>query len=135
MDPVENISLSELLRLYNFTKESVNFCDWVHDPRSTLRGLGVEHVLDTEVPAPDGEYYPLGDEEYQFYVILLDRVSAELGDCYPHFRHFRLMDALIAWFSMQVCNGRHKLNAELLACKLMCSGSMREHKARFTWIL
>ena len=54
MDPVENISLSELLGLHNLTKESMNFCDWVHDLRSTIRGLGVEHVLDTEVPAPDG---------------------------------------------------------------------------------
>ena len=86
MDPVENISLSELLGLHNLTEESMNFCYWVHDLRSTLRGLRVEHVLDTEIPTPDGEYSPLGDEEYQVYMIMTERLSSEMSDSYPHYR-------------------------------------------------
>ena len=80
----------------------MNFCDWVHDLRAALRSLEVEHVLDVQVPAPDGEYSPLGDEEYQVYVIMLDIMSSELGDCYPHFCPFRLMEALMARFSIKV---------------------------------
>ena len=92
-------------------------------------------MLDVPVLGPDGDYYPLGDEEYQVYVIMLDRMSPELGDCYPHSRPFRLMEALMARFSFQICHERHKLNGELLACKVMNGGSMREHKAKYTGIL
>ena len=135
MDPVDNIHLNELLGIKKLTKKSVNFCEWVHDLRTALRSLEVEHVLDTPVPAPDGEFYPLGDEEYQVYMIMQDKMSSELGDCYPHFRPFHLMEALIARFTMQVCCERYKLNDELLSCKPKDDGSMREHKAKFTWIL
>ena len=135
MDPIDNIHLNELLGIKKLTKESVNFCDWVHDLRSTLRGLGVEHVLDTEVLAPDGEYSPLGDEEYQVYMIMMERLSSELSDSYPHYRPFRLMEALKARFSMQLCHGHLKLYAKLLRCKLNCLGPLREHKNKFTEIM
>ena len=83
----------------------MNFSKRVHDLRTALRSLEVEHVLDTPVPAPNGEYSPLGDEEYQVGVVVLDRMSSELGDCYPHFRPFHLMEALMLgslWKSARV---------------------------------
>ena len=100
MIPDENIIQNELLGINNLIKDNANFCDWVHDLRVVLRGIKVEHVLDTEVSAPDGEYSPLGDEEYQFYVSMLGRVKSELVGCYPHYCPFRLMEALLARLSM-----------------------------------
>ena len=135
MDPVDNIHLNEFLGIKKLTKESVNFCDWVHNLRNARTSLEVEHVLDTLVPAPDGEYSPLGDEECQVYMIMMERLSSELSDSYPHYRPFRLMEALKARFSMQLYHGHLKLYAELLRCKLNCLGSLREHKNKFIEIL
>ena len=93
--------LSELLEK-KLTVKSMNFCEWIHDMRVALRDRKLEHVLDTPVPHRNEDYSPLEEDEYMVAVMMQERMSNELSDCYPHLRPFLIMEALKARFSFQI---------------------------------
>ena len=130
MNHFEGDNLNESMLFGKLTAESVTFAEWVHELRDILRRHKIEHALDAPVPELDEDYSPMEEDEYQVSLVLLDRMSSELSDCYPYLRPFRLMKVLKARLCFQLCHARDKFYGELTSCKLSSGGSMREHKAK-----
>ena len=94
MDPIEKVHAGELLG--KLTMGSMIFADWLHGLREKLRRRNLEHVLDTPVPELEDDYSPMEEDEYEVSLVMLDRMSPELSNSYPHYHPFRLMKALKA---------------------------------------